>query len=110
LRVVGPPYMAPIRGDAGGSRRTDTPMSAVPPVGGLSQVRRDWPRLRTTRTGKAQSGTALAGWPDARGDVRTLRMVTIRPPAVGVHLAAVRSTIYPGKGHPSGPGNSPELP
>ncbi len=33
LRVVGPPYTAPIRVDAGGSRRTDTPMSAVPSGG-----------------------------------------------------------------------------
>lgn len=110
LQVMELSYTAPIRAGAGGPGGRIRRCPPSRPVAGLGQVRRDWPRLRTTRTGKAQGGTALAGWPDARGDVRTLRMVIIRPPAAGVHLAADRSRIYPGKVHPSGPVNSSELP
>lgn len=100
LRVVGPPYTAAIRAGAGGPAGRIRRCPPSRPVSGLGHVRRDWPRLRTTRTGKAQGGTALAGWPDARGNVRTLRMVIIRPPAVGVHPGGRPIYDLPGKGSP----------
>jgi hypothetical protein len=100
LQAVGPPYTAARegshRGPAGRMRRCLPPR----PVGGVSRVRRDWPRLRTTRTGKAQGGTASAGWPSSRGDGQELRTV-ITYPSSGGDPSVLRPTYAPpGKGSP----------
>lgn len=90
LQAMELPYTAPTAA-CRGALRTDTAMSAVPPMsivpplstpasGGRPesascQLHRDWPRLRTTRTGKAQGATATADRPRHSGDLRTSRTV-----------------------------------
>ncbi|SNQ50401.1 conserved hypothetical protein [Frankia canadensis] len=99
-RVVTPPYTAAYigpQGGLGGRMRRCLPSR---PVGGLRRVRHDWPRLRTTRTGKAQGGTASAGWPSSRGDARTLRTVITLPPSGGELSVVQPFRALPGKGSP----------